>query len=76
MVRALEPWHVLVLLFMLLVVVAVVGLVLFLARPKASTPLPPRPGQVPAGWYPDASFPGSLRYWDGSAWTEHRRPAG
>jgi hypothetical protein len=75
-VRALEPWHLLVLLFMFLVVVAVVGLVLFLARSKASTPLASRPGQVPPGWYPDATSPGNLRYWDGSAWTEHRRPAG
>ena len=26
-------------------------------------------GDVPAGWYPQDS--GDLRYWDGSAWTEH-----
>jgi hypothetical protein len=25
---------------------------------------------VPAGWYPD-SQPGVMRYWDGSAWTDH-----
>ncbi|MCA0331632.1 MAG: DUF805 domain-containing protein [Actinobacteria bacterium] len=23
---------------------------------------------VPAGWYPDPSVPGQLRYWDGRAW--------
>jgi uncharacterized RDD family membrane protein YckC len=27
------------------------------------------------GWYPDPTTPGQLRYWDGSAWTEHRAPA-
>jgi hypothetical protein len=28
-----------------------------------------------AGWYPDSEVPGGERYWDGVAWTEHRRPA-
>lgn len=28
-----------------------------------------------AGWYPDVEVPGGERYWDGEAWTEHRRPA-
>lgn len=28
-----------------------------------------------AGWYPDANAPGTERYYDGSAWTEHSRPA-
>lgn len=30
------------------------------------------PSTTPAGWYDDGS--GNLRYWDGSAWTEHRAP--
>jgi hypothetical protein len=29
---------------------------------------------TPAGWYPDPEQAGHLRYWDGSAWTEHRSP--
>ena len=35
------------------------------APPAASTP------QVPANWYPDPSKRYELRYWNGSAWTEH-----
>jgi Protein of unknown function (DUF2510) len=31
---------------------------------------------VAAGWYPDPQTEGQLRYWDGSAWTEHVQPAG
>ena len=26
---------------------------------------------TPAGWYPDPSGRFEMRYWDGSAWTEH-----
>ncbi len=31
--------------------------------------------QTPAGWFPDPEDPANLRYWDGTAWTEHRHPA-
>ncbi|HEY6531962.1 MAG TPA: AIM24 family protein [Acidimicrobiales bacterium] len=30
---------------------------------------------TPADWYPDPSDSSLLRYWDGSAWTEHTAPA-
>lgn len=36
-----------------------------------TTPPPP----TPSGWYPDPEQAGQLRYWDGTAWTEHRSPA-
>jgi uncharacterized protein (AIM24 family) len=29
---------------------------------------------VDANWYPDPNQPGTLRYWDGQAWTEHTAP--
>lgn len=29
---------------------------------------------TPAGWYPDSSRPGTLRYWDGQRWTDHVAP--
>lgn len=32
------------------------------------------PTIAPPGWYP-AGEPGTVRYWDGSAWTAHRHPA-
>lgn len=30
----------------------------------------------PPGWYPDPRAPHDERWWDGTAWTEHRRPVG
>ncbi|MFI6349408.1 DUF2510 domain-containing protein [Streptomyces sp. NPDC050560] len=27
------------------------------------------------GWYPEPNAPGTERWWNGTAWTEHRRPA-
>lgn len=38
--------------------------------PPAAQP-PPLP---PAGWYSDPQDPRSLRYWDGSTWTQHTAP--
>src|SRR3954453_22027758 len=33
--------------------------------------------QTPAaGWFADPHDPTQLRYWDGTAWTEHRAPRG
>lgn len=29
------------------------------------------PGLPTAGWYPDTGGSGRLRYWDGTAWTDH-----
>lgn len=39
--------------------------------PPPGAPLPP-PVAPPAGWFPDPERPGGQRYWDGTAWTEHR----
>ena len=30
---------------------------------------------APAGWYPDAQSPDTLRWWDGREWTAHTHPA-
>lgn len=32
------------------------------------------PTTAPAGWYPDSTQPGMLRWFDGTAWTEHVTP--
>jgi uncharacterized RDD family membrane protein YckC len=42
--------------------------------PASESPAPPTPAptpSTPANWYPDPSGEKRLRYWDGSAWTDH-----
>jgi hypothetical protein len=41
------------------------------ATPTSTTPAQPATPSVPAGWYHDPAGRYELRYWDGSAWTEH-----
>ncbi len=69
-------------------VLGILGLVRHFSTPKAPLPgavipppapviaaggqMPPPPPSTPAGWYADPMQPGSQRYWDGTAWTDHR----
>ena len=42
-------------------------------RKTTMTEHPPTPpSAVPEGWYPDPDDDSQYRYWNGSAWTEHR----
>lgn len=40
--------------------------------PRAAAPAAPG-GGIPAGWYPDPREQASVRWWDGSRWTDHVR---
>jgi hypothetical protein len=46
------------------------------AEPTVPDAAPAAESAVPAGWYADPSGRFELRYWDGSAWTEHVSRAG
>jgi Protein of unknown function (DUF2510) len=46
------------------------------ATAPATAPATPTSPSVPAGWYTDPAGRYDLRYWDGSAWTEHVSRAG
>lgn len=46
------------------------------AATQAATPTTPSTPSVPPGWYADPAGRYELRYWDGSAWTEHVSRAG
>lgn len=37
--------------------------------------MPARTARPPAGWYADAQVPDGERYFDGTDWTDRRRPA-
>ncbi|MCW2749108.1 MAG: hypothetical protein JWR83_218, partial [Aeromicrobium sp.] len=39
--------------------------------PLTRPPVPSGAENPPAGWHPDPKGLGSLRYWDGTQWTEH-----
>ena len=42
------------------------------SAPQVTAPASPAPVvTTPAGWYPDPSGRFEMRYWDGTAWTEH-----
>jgi hypothetical protein len=41
------------------------------APPPHAPQLPPPSVQIAAGWYPDPTDRHELRYWGGTAWTEH-----
>lgn len=41
------------------------------AAPVEAAPAQVSTPTTPAGWYPDPSGRFEMRYWDGSAWTEH-----
>ena len=41
------------------------------SAPAAAAPAPAPVVTTPAGWYPDPSARFEMRYWDGTAWTEH-----
>jgi Protein of unknown function (DUF2510) len=42
------------------------------SAPQVAVPVNPAPVvTTPAGWYPDPSGRFEMRYWDGTAWTEH-----
>jgi hypothetical protein len=46
------------------------------AEPVVAEAAPAVESTVPAGWYADPSGRFELRYWDGTAWTEHVSRAG
>jgi hypothetical protein len=53
-----------------------VGTTAAATAPTQVTTSPPTTPTVPPGWYTDPAGRYELRYWDGSAWTEHVSRAG
>ncbi len=65
-----SPWHVLVLLVLLLGAVGTIAwIVVLLVRATGSNTPAARTDVSSGGWYPDAQEPTIVRYFDGHFWT-------
>ncbi|AOW94011.1 hypothetical protein BFN03_18735 [Rhodococcus sp. WMMA185] len=71
------PWHFLVILFFVVLILAVIaGVVLLIVKAgKSSNKTPSVQAAVP-GWYPDPHDPRFVRWHDGRQWTDHTQPRG
>ncbi|MFC9516956.1 DUF2510 domain-containing protein [Nocardiaceae bacterium NPDC056970] len=74
MVGGLSPWHLIVVLLVLVALVGVPVLVITLIVKSSQARRVPRQPSTPPGWYPDPASPGFLRWFDGSVWTDNRVP--
>lgn len=74
-----SPWHILILLFLLMIPIAIIGAIVFAVlasnRRRSSAVAAPLHTAAP-GWYVDPENRRQLRWFDGRRWTDAVAPTG
>ncbi len=74
-----SPWHILILLFLLMIPIAIIGAIVYAvlsSNRRRSSAVAALPHTAAPGWYVDPENRCQLRWFDGGRWTDAVAPTG